>query len=278
MFGAIAGDIIGSYYESHNVKTDRPETLKLFHPQSAFTDDTVMTVAVADALLSMPVSPPLSVTKRREIYINTLRAYGRRYPDRGYGAHFRKWLYAEEFRPYQSFGNGSAMRVSPVGFAFRTLDETLQEARISAEITHDHPEGIKGAQAVAAAVFLARTAKSKEAVRAEVIRRFHYDLSRSVAEIRPGNVFDETCQGTVPQAITCFLESENYEDAVRKAVSIGGDSDTIACITGAIAHAFYTNIPSEILRTVNVILEFPLRQVIASFMKKYSVALGEIRR
>ncbi len=180
------------------------------------------------------------------------------------------WLLSNSFQPYNSFGNGSAMRVSPVGFAFTSLEETLQEAERSAVVTHNHPEGIKGAQAVAAAIYLAREGESKDKIREHIERNFGYNLRQTLDEIRPYYAFDETCQGTVPQSIIAFLESENYEDAIRKAISIGGDSDTIACITGGIAQAYYTNIPEYIIKAVRKILDSDLLAMVDLFNERFS--------
>ncbi|MGC8491945.1 MAG: ADP-ribosylglycohydrolase family protein [Syntrophobacteraceae bacterium] len=235
MLGAIAGDIIGSVYEHRPIKTVQ---FPLFEDRSRFTDDSVLTLAVACSILD------------KSDYAETLKAFGRNYPDAGYGAAFHKWLNSSENRPYNSWGNGAAMRVSPVGFAFNTLEEVLCEAKKTAAVTHDHPEGIKGAQATALAVFLARTGSTKEEIRREITRRFGYDLERTIDQIRPGYSFDVSCQGTVPQAITAFLDSHDFEDAVRLAVSLGGDSDTLACIAGGISHAFYREIRPEIVSEV----------------------------
>ncbi|MDM8000147.1 MAG: ADP-ribosylglycohydrolase family protein [Dehalococcoidia bacterium] len=254
MIGAIAGDIIGSAFEWNPVKrTD----FQLFTPGSTFTDDTVLTVAVADCILS------------GKDYARAFKDYGNRYPHAGYGGMFWRWLNSETMAPYNSFGNGSAMRVSPVGFAFGTLDEVLAEAEKSAAVTHNHPEGIKGAQAVASAIFLARTGSTKEEIRRYIERSFDYDLQRTLARIRPGYTFDVTCQGSVPEAIIAFLESEDYEDAVRKAVSLGGDSDTIACMTGGIAQAYYGRIPDHILRKTREILDPELLKVVDLFEARY---------
>ncbi len=252
MIGAIAGDIIGSVYERHNLKrTDFP----LFDPRCRFTDDTVLTVAVADAILT---GAPYEVK---------LKEYFHLYPNAGYGPGFRRWAASSSTKPYYSAGNGSAMRVSPVGFAFDNLEQVLEEAKKSAEVTHNHPEGIKGAQATAAAVFLARTGGSKEMIRAYIEDSFQYSLDETVDQIREYYRFDATCPGSVPQAITAFLESEDYEDAVRKAVSIGGDSDTIACIAGGIAQAFYKGVPGFIREKVLQILDERLRKVLEEFEK-----------
>ena len=235
MIGAIAGDIIGSVYERNNIKTtDFP----LFTEESRFTDDTVLTVAVAHAILE------------NLDYSETLKIYGRQYPNAGYGGTFRNWIFSPGNEPYNSWGNGSAMRVSPVGWAFNTIEDVLREAEKSAAVTHDHPEGIKGAQSVALAIFLARSGAGKAEIKKEIENRFSYNLNRTLSEIRPGYKFDVSCQGSVPESIIAFLESADYEDAVRSAISIGGDSDTIACIAGSIAHAFYKEIPHHILSEV----------------------------
>lgn len=254
MLGAVAGDIIGSVYEFSNIKTtDFP----LFSPGSTFTDDTVLTVALADSILTgIP-------------YIVKLREYYRLYPHAGYGGRFRQWAESGSGEPYNSFGNGSAMRVSPAGWAYNSLDDVLAEAGKSAAVTHNHPEGIKGAQSVASAVYLARAGSSKQQIKEYIERSFSYDLSRPLDLIRPGYRFDVSCQGSVPQAITAFLESGSYEDAVRRAVSIGGDSDTIACITGGIAEAYYRSIPESIVKRVFKILDDRLKPVILEFRDKY---------
>jgi len=254
MIGAIAGDIIGSVYEHNGIKT---KDFPLFSNRSRFTDDTVLTVAVANAILT------------GTSYLESIRNLGQRYPDAGYGGSFIHWLFAGNTSPYNSWGNGSAMRVSPVGFAFSKENDVLEQARITAEITHNHPEGIKGAQATALAIYIARTNKDKETVRFYIMDRFGYDLERSVDEIRPAYSFDVSCQGTVPEAIICFLDSESYEDAVRNAVSLGGDSDTLACITGGIAEAYYGEVPEQICSEVEKILAPDLMDVTRAFREKY---------
>jgi ADP-ribosylglycohydrolase len=254
MIGAIAGDIIGSVYENWPIKT---KDFPLFDAGCAFTDDSVLTVAVADAILT---GAP---------YADSIRRIGRRYPGAGYGGSFYRWLRVDDSGPYGSWGNGSAMRVSPVGFAFSTEDEVLQHARMSAEITHSHPEGIKGAEATALAVFAARTGHAKEQIRNRIQALFGYDLDRSVSDIRPSYAFDVSCQGTVPEALIAFLDSESYEDAVRNAVSLGGDSDTLACITGGVAEAFYGGVPSEIRVKVEQLLTPDLWEITDAFCAKY---------
>ena len=231
MLGAIAGDVIGSVYERRPVKrTDFP----LFAAGSRFTDDTVLTVATMEALLE------------GGDYEGAYRRWARRYPRAGYGGTFRKWIWDPGMGPYGSFGNGSAMRVSPVGWACSDAAGVLAEAERSAAVTHNHPEGIRGAQAVALAVFLARSGVGREDIRGEIAGRFGYDLRRTVEQIRPGYRFDVTCQGSVPEAIIAFLDSEDTEHAIRLAVSLGGDADTQAAIAGSIAEAFYGGVPAEI--------------------------------
>jgi ADP-ribosylglycohydrolase len=254
MIGAIAGDIIGSIYEYRQIKT---KAFPLFQPGCEFTDDTVLTVAVADAILS------------GRTYAESIRQIGRRHPDAGYGGSFIQWLYADDSGPYKSWGNGSAMRVSPVGFAFSSEAEVLRQARMSAEITHNHPEGIKGAEATALAVFLARTGHDKENSRTRIKAQFNYDLDRTVSDIRAFYSFDISCQGTVPEAIVAFLDSESYEDAIRNAISLGGDSDTLACITGGMAEAFYGSVPEEIRAKVQEYLTPDLWEVTEAFCRKY---------
>ncbi len=254
MIGSIAGDIIGSVYEFDPIKT---KDFPLFSPFCNFTDDTVLTVAIADAILN------------GRSYLDAVREIGRRYPDSGYGGFFLQWLYLEDSRPYNSWGNGSAMRVSPIGFAFQDEESVLKEAARTAEITHNHPEGIKGAQATALAIFLARTGRTKNEIRKAIQKRFGYDLDRTVDEIRPSYSFTESCQQTTPEAIIAFLDSTSYEDAIRNAVSLGGDSDTLACITGGIAEAFYGGIPSEIRLKVMECLSPDLWEITEQFLKKY---------
>ncbi|MDR2479201.1 MAG: ADP-ribosylglycohydrolase family protein [Treponema sp.] len=255
ILGAIAGDIIGSAYEFNNIKSlDFP----LFPRGTYFTDDSVLTVATMDALMN------------GSDYAEEYQYYGEAFPHRGYGGNFNEWIYADNPRPYNSYGNGSAMRASPIGWYCNSIDEVLAEAKKSAEVTHNHPEGIKGAQAVAAAVYLARTGKSKDAIKAFIVDSFGYNLDRTTDEIRPGYTFDVSCQGSVPEAIIAFLESVDFENAVRLAVSLGGDSDTIACITGGIAEAFYQTIPEHIAEMSSIILGPDLMiDVVMPFSEQY---------
>ncbi len=254
MLGAIAGDIVGSIYERHNIhRTDFP----LFGEGCRFTDDTVLTVATADAILG------------GGDYAAAYREYYRRYPDRGYGPMFRKWAADGQAGPYGSLGNGSAMRVSPVGWAFDTLEEVLDEARKSAEVTHNHPKGIKGAQAVAAAVFMARTGSGKAEIKEYIGTTFGYRLDRSLERIREDYQPDTTCPGSVAQAITAFLLSESVEDAIRKAVSLGGDSDTVACVAGGIAEALFGGVPGSIEAQVLEFLDDPLSETTRAFTERF---------
>lgn len=254
MLGAIAGDIIGSIYERRNIKSVE---FPLFGSNNRFTDDTVLTVALADSILTgIP-------------YIENLKEYYRMYPHAGYGGRFSAWACSGDTEPYNSFGNGSAMRTSPAGWAYDTIEEVLDKAGGFAAVTHNHPEGVKGARSVASAIFLARKGSSKNDIREYIERNFSYDLSRTLDGIRPAYRFDVSCQGSVPEAIIAFLESENYEDAVRRAISIGGDSDTIACITGGMAEAFYGSIPDYITERAMGILDERLRDVVIRFRQRY---------
>ncbi|MBP7586032.1 MAG: ADP-ribosylglycohydrolase family protein [Spirochaetes bacterium] len=257
MIGAITGDIVGSIYEHRPIKrTDFP----LFDRSCRFTDDTVLTVAVADAILC---GAP---------YAEKLREWHALYPHAGYGGSFRRWASTPGAGPYNSWGNGSAMRVSPVGYAFDTIGCVLDQAARSAEVTHNHPEGIKGASAVAAAIFMARTGSSKHDIGGFVESEFGYDMSRTIDGIRPSYRFDVSCQGSVPEALMAFMESVDFEDAVRKAVSLGGDSDTIACIAGAVAEAFYGGVPGSIRARALAHLDDRLRGVVGRFVERYGAA------
>jgi ADP-ribosyl-[dinitrogen reductase] hydrolase len=256
IIGAISGDTIGSVFEWHNVKS---LDFNLFCPKSRFTDDSVLTLATMHALIN------------DGDYAKAYHAFGRKFPNAGYGRSFRQWISSDNPKPYNSWGNGSAMRVSPVGWFYDSIDDTLLAAKKSAEVTHNHHEGIKGAQATAAAVFFARTGKSKDDIRNFITDRFGYSLNRKIDDIRPDYEFDVSCQGSVPEAIIAFLESTDYENAIRLAVSIGGDSDTIACITGGIAEAFYRNIPDKITDNVLKILPEELIRIIEEFSIKCGI-------
>lgn len=257
MLGAIAGDIIGSVYEHRPIKT---REFPLFHPRCCFTDDTVLTIAVAEAILT------------DGDYGRAVREWGRKYPRAGYGGSFIHWLHSAVPKPYNSWGNGAAMRVSPVGFAFDSIDAVLREARSAAEITHNHPEGIKGAQATALSVFLARTTRDKTLIRSEVAGRFGYDLDRTIEEIRPSHTFDISCQGTVPEALIAFLDSDCWEEAIRNAISLGGDSDTLACIAGGIAEACYGPVDGAIVNKVRTFLTDDLWQAAGQFCTTHGMA------
>ena len=255
--GAVIGDVIGSVYEWNNVKTtDFP----LYSEKSKFTDDTVLTIAVADALLN------------EKNYARTIWEYGRRYSGRGFGGRFRKWLKLDDMMPYGSYGNGSAMRVSAVGYAYNDIEKVLGVAKQTAEVTHNHPEGIKGAQATAATVFLARQGKTKEEIKRYIESTFEYNLDFTLDEIRATYDFDVSCQGSVPQSIVAFLESTNFESAIRLAISIGGDSDTIACIAGGIAAAYYKEIPLEMVEFAESKLPDEFIEIINKFDEKYKRA------
>ncbi len=243
MIGAILGDIIGSPYEFD--QGNKSKDFPLFSERSTFTDDTVMTLAVAQGILDAGKNAD-DETVRQSI-IRSMRELGRRYPNAGYGGQFRWWLRSHDPQPYNSWGNGSAMRVSSAGWLFDDLEDVLRAAKLSAEVTHNHPEGIKGAQATAAATFLARTGHSKAEIKSYIEDTFHYDLSRTCDEIRPTYRHVESCQETVPEAITAFLEGNSFEDVIRTAVSLGGDCDTLTAIAGSIAEGFY-GVP-ENLRT-----------------------------
>ncbi len=262
LLGAISGDVIGSVYEfAAWKKHDFP----LFSPSSTFTDDSVLTLAVAEAILS------------GRPYGDLIRQYARLYPNSGFGGLFQRWMYAADAQPYGSYGNGSAMRVSAVGWAYENPERVLAGAEASAAVTHNHPEGIKGAQATALAVYMARRGAGKETIKAELSSRFGYDLERTLDEIRPTYIFDETCQETVPQAIIAFLEATDFEDAVRNAISLGGDADTLAAISGAIAEPYFGGVPDDIVQEVRLRMPAELWDVIESFSRKYVRVGGDER-
>lgn len=236
MIGAIIGDMVGKPYEF-----DRSPKIKDFGPlftkKSGYTDDTVMTIAVAEGLMKAGTDADTDTIKQE--IIRSMKAWGRKYPHAGYGGRFGKWIRSDDDKAYGSYGNGSAMRVSSVGWLYDSLERTREVARATAEVTHNHPEGIKGAEATASAIYLARTGKSKEEIKKYIIDEFEYDLSRTLDEIRPAYHHVESCQETVPEAITAFLEGKDFEDVIRNAVSLGGDCDTLTCIAGGIAEAYY---------------------------------------
>lgn len=266
MIGAIIGDFVGVPYEfdgDRNKKYLARLDFPLFTKKSEFTDDTVMTIAVGEAVMNGRNDPELT---RREV-AKCMQLWGAKYPYAGYGGRFKDWLKTDPPQPYNSYGNGSAMRVSSVGWLYDTIDDVLEYAEITAAVTHDHPEGIKGAQSVAAAIFLARTGRSKEEIKRYIEENFHYDLNRTIDEIRPGYKFDETCQGSVPESIIAFLESTSFEDAVRRAVSLDGDADTQGAITGSIAEAFY-GIPEDLKVQIMEKLPSDMKTVLLRFNKE----------
>ncbi len=242
MYGAILGDIIGSPFEFD--RGDKTKDFELFTKGCSFTDDSVMTIAVGEALLE--VGPDATVKEIEEAVACIMQDWGSRYPYAGYGGKFSRWLREYRPKPYGSYGNGSAMRVSAAGWLYDSLERTREVARATANVTHNHPEGLKGAEATASAIYMARNGSSKDEIKAYVEQEFHYDLDRTLDQIRPGYHMDETCQKTVPEAIIAFLESEDFEDAIRNAVSLGGDTDTLGAITGSIAEAFY-GIPAVLI-------------------------------
>jgi ADP-ribosylglycohydrolase len=254
MIGAIAGDVIGSVFEGSNLKS---KDFPLFSKDSRFTDDSVLTAAVADCIL------------HDRDYAAGYRAFYHRYPWAGYGFLFSNWAKNPFLEGYGSYGNGSAMRVSPVAWAFDTLEEVLSEAAKSATATHNSVEGIKGAQAIATATYLARTGKTKSAIVSAIVDRFAYDLDFTIDGIREDYAFDVTCQGTVPQALVAFRDSEDFEDAIRSAISIGGDSDTIACMAGSIAAAFHGGVPARIDGAVRARLDERLSGILDPFERRY---------
>ena len=240
MYGAILGDMIGAPYEFDMGK--KTKEFPLFCTESQYTDDSVMTIAVAEALLDNQFQDDETV---KAGLVDSMRKWGKKYPNAGYGGKFWHWLRAEDPKPYGSYGNGSAMRVSSAGWLFDTLEQTRHMARLTAEVTHNHPEGIKGAESTASAIYLARTGHSKDEIKDYIVKEFGYDLSRTCDQIRPKYYHVESCQGTVPEAITAFLEGTDFEDVIRTAVSLGGDCDTLTCIAGSIAEAFY-GVPEQL--------------------------------
>jgi ADP-ribosylglycohydrolase len=272
MYGSIIGDICGSIYEWNSYKTDSPEKINLINQKCYYSDDTILSVAIADALLS------------DKNYKNALLKWARKYPNSGYGIRFREWFKKTKQRPYNSWGNGSAMRVGPIGWYFDTLEETVYEAKKSAELTHNHKEGIKGAQAAAAAVFLARNNKSKIEIKEHIEKVYRYNLSENIIKLRQRYMYESSCKGTVPPAIMAFLASNDFEHAIQIAISLGGDSDTLACITGSISEAFYKNIPALIIDFVNLKIQDDMKAIITEYYEKvlkkyglkYYIKKGEI--
>ncbi len=253
MMGAIAGDMIGSVYERNNIKTTR---FPLWQKKSTFTDDSVLTIATADCLMN------------HGDFAHYYRHYYSRYPRAGYGGSFIQWAETYGAPAYNSWGNGSAMRISPVAWWGRTEVEVLENAKKSAEVSHNHPEGIKGAQAIALATYMARKNASKEEILKRIALDFNYNLAESIEEIRGWYAFDVSCQGSVTQAIRAFYESDSLENAIRLAISIGGDSDTIACMAGAIAEAYYGSVPPSICHEIETRLPVELLKVVNAFYRE----------
>ncbi len=260
MFGAILGDMIGAPFEFD--RGDKTKDFEMFTEATGFTDDTVMTIAVAEALMDTLGQDDEAI---KAALIQSMHKWGKLYPDAGYGVMFYHWLRSDGNKPYNSFGNGSAMRVSSAGWLYDTLEETRHVARLTAEVTHNHPEGVKGAEATASAIFMARKGSTKEEIRAYIEREFGYDLSRTCDEIRPKYHHVETCQKTVPEAVTAFMEGTDFVDVIRTAVSLGGDCDTLTCIAGSIAEAFY-EIPMGMVHECRHRLPKDMRQVLSRFL------------
>lgn len=252
MIGAIIGDIAGSVYEFDSVETN---DFELMNDDVFFTDDTILTVAVADAIIN------------DKCFGINIKKYSRVYPNRGYGDRFQQWIYSDSLEPYNSYGNGSAMRVAPIGYYYNSIEDVLNKAKNSAVVTHNHIEGIKGAQAVALAIFLARTNHTKEKIKHEIENRFNYNLSRKLKDIEKNYYFDETCQGSVPEAIISFLESTDFESSIKNAIWLKGDADTQACIAGAIAEAYYKEIPRKLITKALDILPKEFIVTIDNFYK-----------
>lgn len=264
MYGAILGDMIGAPYEFD--RGDKTKDFPLFCAESQFTDDSVMTVAVAEALMGLDREADDEAV--RHAVTKTMQAWGRIYPNAGYGARFINWLLgSQQPEPYGSFGNGAAMRISSVGWLYDTIEETRRYAKLATEVSHNHPEGIKGAEATASAIFLARNGAAKDEIKEYIVREFGYNLSRTCDEIRPGYYHMESCQKTVPEAITAFLEGDDFEDVIRTAVSLGGDCDTLTCIAGAMAEAFY-GVPEEMKAECRERLPKDMLKVLDQFEQK----------
>ena len=263
MYGAIIGDIIGSRFEFDS--GDKSRNFEFFTPECEFTDDTVMTIAVAEALMDAGKDADEKTVKTE--LIKSMKKWGKRYPDAGYGARFISWVLTEDPEPYGSYGNGSGMRVSPVGWLYDTIERTREVARWTSEVTHNHPEGIKGAESTAAAIFMARTGASQEAIKKYLTEEFGYNLTRTLDEISPSYYHVEDCMRTMPEAFTCFLEANSYEETIRNVMYIGGDTDTLGAIAGAIAEAFW-GIPDEITRRLPDYLTKSLMDVVTRFEKE----------
>lgn len=260
MYGAILGDIIGSPFEFDRGK--QTKDFELFSKGCTFTDDTVMTVAVAEALLTAERDATVADIETLVTYF--MQGWGRNYLYAGYGGRFRFWLMENNPKPYESFGNGSAMRVSAAGWLYDSIERTREVARATANVSHNHPEGLKGAEAVASAIYLARNGSDKKEIKKYIEKEFNYDLDRTLDEIRPYFCMNETCQKTVPEAITAFLEAKNFEDAIRNAVSLGGDTDTLGAITGSIAEAYF-GIPKNLIDECNKRIDINIREVVDRF-------------
>ena len=270
MYGAILGDIIGSPFEFD--RGNKSKDFELFGPYSHFTDDTVMTIAICDGILKAGLMA--DETTMKTAMITSMQLWGHKYPHAGYGTKFYQWLAMENTKPYGSYGNGSAMRVASVGWLFETLERTREVARWSAEITHNHPEGIKGAESVASIIWMARNGKTKQEIKDYVCREFGYDLSRTCDQIRPDYHHVESCQETVPEAITAFLEGESFEDVIRTAVSLGGDCDTLTDIAAAMGEAFYGCPKAMKLECLGRITD-DMRSVVERFEKVFSGCISQ---
>ena len=269
MYGAILGDMIGAPYEFD--RGNKSKNFEIFNPKVHFTDDSVMTIAVADGLMKAGLEADEQTVKRE--VIKSMKTWGHKYPNAGYGGRFIHWLFSDDERPYNSWGNGSAMRVSSVGWLYDSIERTREVARWTAEVTHNHPEGIKGAECVACAIFLNRHGISMDSLKLYIREEFGYDLSRSLDEIRPYYHHVESCQETVPEALTAFFEGKNYEDVIRNAVSLGGDCDTLTCIASAVAESYY-GVPDDFKNECEKRLPEDMRNVI----KKFRELVEEIDR
>ena len=270
MYGALLGDMIGAPYEFD--RGEKTKFFELFNPKVKYTDDSVMTIAVAQALLAC--GRDAGEAEITNAVVKAMQDWGARYPHAGYGSSFRYWLSDPNPQPYNSWGNGSAMRVSAAGWLYDTLERTREVARWTAEVTHNHPEGIKGAEATASVIFMAGKGYTKQEIRDYIVKEFGYDLSRTCDEIRPGYHHVESCQETVPQAIISFLEGTDFEDTIRNAVSLGGDTDTLACIAGSMAEAYY-GVPDALKKECVSRIEHDMRDVLKAFEKKVAAVKKE---